>query len=278
MRAYRPYIFQHAPLHKHAPPSPDNTSPHNSKSSYSKAEFKTAANFEIHFSISQWIKWWILQTCFFKSNSLLVSQVRLNSSHCQLVQSLLPVSSHQSSLEEKAMLQCFGKRCCDLRWPPVPLTAYCGAGVLRLLRRELLSPPAGSQLPKSAHGERRTRRTMWTFTTRRVKQKALCSTAPGPLRAGAAETWCRHLWTFFFIALWSSTFHLHTHSDLLHLHRLHLQVLNQVMVFNIICASLTQVLQNSPAEIFHSFIIDPDHTPLLVTTDLFAKWFFCKSL
>ena len=77
-------------------------------------------------------------------------------------------------------------------------TAYCGAGVLRLLRRELLSPPAGSQLPKSAHGERRT---MWTFTTRRVKQKALCSTAPGPLRAGAAETLCRHLCSFFYCAL-----------------------------------------------------------------------------
>ena len=81
---------------------------------------------------------------------------------------------------------------------------------------------------------------------------------------------------FFFTALWSSTFHLRTHSDLLHLHRLHLQVLNQVMVFNIICASLTQVLQNSPAEIFHSFIIDPDHTPLLDTSNLLAKKLFLQ--
>ena len=74
-------------------------------------------------------------------------------------------------------------------------------------------------------------------------------------RTGSPESRCcrdlvQHLCTFFFTALWSSTFHLHTQSDLRHLHRLHLKVLNQVMVFNIICANLTQVLQISPVEIF----------------------------
>ena len=93
------------------------------------------------------------------SNSLLASQVKLTSSHCQLVPSLLLDSSHQSSLEEKSNAAVFWQKMLRLALAACA-TAYCGAGVLRLLRRELLSPPAGSQLPKSAHGERRTRRTM----------------------------------------------------------------------------------------------------------------------
>ena len=48
--------------------------------------------------------------------------------------------------------------------PSRPVDASFAEDALSLdyekLRRELLSPPAGSQLPKSAHGERRTRRTM----------------------------------------------------------------------------------------------------------------------
>ena len=195
----------------------------------------------------------------------------MTSSHCQLVPSLLSASSHQSSLEEKSNAAVFWQKMLRLA------LAACAFDCLLWRRGSKTAAPRAAVptrgLPAAQKRARRAEKEENDVNFYNATRKAESSLQH---RTGSPESrCCRDLVQapvyFFFTALWSSTFHLHTHSDLLHLHRLQVQVLSQVMVFNIICASLTQVLQNSPAEIFHSFIIDPDHTPLLVTTDLFAK-------
>ena len=173
----------------------------------------------------------------------------MNSSHCQLVPSLLSASSHQSSLEEKSNAAVFWQKMLRLA------LAACAFDCLLWRRGSKTAAPRAAVptrgLPAAQKRARRAENEENDVNFYNATRKAESSLQH---RTGSPESRCCRpgagTCVLFFTALWGSTFHLHTHSDLLHLHRLHLQVLSQVMVFNIICASLTQVLQNSPAEIF----------------------------
>ena len=144
----------------------------------------------------------------------------MTSSHCQLVPSLLSASSHQSSLEEKSNAAVFWQKMLRLA------LAACAFDCLLWRRGSKTAAPRAAVptrgLPAAQKRARRAENEENDVNFYNATRKAESSLQH---RTGSPESRCCRPGAgtcvlFLFTALWSSTFHLHTHSDLLHLHRL----------------------------------------------------------